>query len=75
MLTRIRSKCNGPPLSIFKPEPVRKLWLKYSHKYEQKISDRALVIERIRSHDREIYRSKIFLKIVNSSAGNWTKNL
>ena len=56
VLTRIRSKCNGPPLSIFKPEPVRKLWLKYGHKYAQKISDKALVIDRIRSHDREIYK-------------------
>ena len=61
VLTRIRSKCNGPPLSMFNPKPVRKLWLQHGHKYAQKVSDRALVIERIRTHDRKVYRSKIFM--------------
>ena len=29
---RVRVQENGPPLSMFKPKPVRDLWLKYGHK-------------------------------------------
>ena len=61
ILTRIRVKCNGPPLSMFNPKQVQQLWLKYGHQYAKKISDRAVVIERIRFNDRKSYKSKIFL--------------
>ena len=61
VLSRIRVKCNGPPLSMFNPKPVRQLWLKCGHQYAKKISDRAVVIERIRSNDQKSYKSKIFL--------------
>ena len=61
VLTRIRVKCNGPSLSMFNPKQVRKLWLKYAHQYAKKISDRAVVIERIRFNHRKSYKSKISL--------------
>ena len=57
---RLRTKLNGPPLSIFNPVPIRKLWLEFGHQYAQTVTNKKLVIERIRKRDKKTYTSKIF---------------
>ena len=59
MRSRLRIKENGPSISIFNPGTVRRQWISEGHKYAQKVSERDLVIERIRKPDEE-YNSKIF---------------
>ena len=54
---RLRTKINGPPLSMFNPAPVRKLWLERGHQYADTVTKRKLVIERIRVNDRKKYTS------------------
>ena len=62
-LARVRSQENGPPLSMFKPLPVRKLWLMNGHKYAEKVKsmEKSIVLERRRADDAKNYKSKIFL--------------
>ena len=57
---RLRVKINGPPLSMFNPAPVRKLWLENGHQYAETVTKKKLVIDRIRVDDRKKYTSKIF---------------
>ena len=59
---RVRVQENGP-LSMFNPNPVRELWLRYGHKYgpKAKETEKSLVVERRRRDDHENYKSKIFL--------------
>ena len=57
---RLRTKLNGPPLSIFNPVPIRKFWLEFGHQYAQTVTNKKLVIERIRKRDKKTYTSKIF---------------
>ena len=56
----LRIKLNGPPLSIFNPVPILKLWLESGHQYAKTITNKKLVIERIRNRDKKIYTSKSF---------------
>ena len=62
-LARVRSQENRPPLSMFKPLPVRKLWLMNGHKYAEKVKsmEKSIVLERRRADDAKNYKSKIFL--------------
>jgi len=57
---RLRIKINGPPLSMFNPIPVRKLWLEKGHQYATTVTEKKLVIDRIRREDKKKYTSKIF---------------
>ena len=57
---RLRIKINGPPTSMFKPAAVRDAWLKNGHQYATTITEKKLVINRIRKEDMENYTSKIF---------------
>ena len=54
---------NGPPLSMFKPQPVRKLWLREGHKNAEMVMhlEKSVVLERRRRDDAKNYISKIFL--------------
>ena len=60
---RVRIQENGPPLSMFKPLPVRKLWLREGHKNAEKVKsmEKSVVLERRRKDDAKNYKSKIFL--------------
>mgnify|MGYP004357971689 CR=1 FL=1 len=58
--SRLRIKLNGPPLSIFNPVPIRKLWLESGHQYAKTITNKKLVIERIRNRDKKTHTSKSF---------------
>ena len=57
---RLRIKVNGPPTSMFQPQPVRKMWLHNGHQYAETATKKKLVINRIRKQDKENYTSKIF---------------
>ena len=59
---RLRTKLNGPPLSLFNPVPIRKLWLEFGHQYAQTITNKNLVIERIRKRDKKAYTSKFLIQ-------------
>ena len=58
--SRLRIKLNGPPLSIFNPVPIRKLWLENGHQFAKTITNKKLVIGQIRNRDKKTYTSKIF---------------
>ena len=58
--SRLRIKVNGPPTSMFQPQPVRKMWLHKGHQYAETATKKKLVIDRIRKQDKENYTSKIF---------------
>jgi len=57
---RLRTKSNGPPLTMFNPKPIRKLWIAKGHQYAETISKRSLVLDRIRTEAKKKYNSKIF---------------
>ena len=57
---RLRIKINGPPSSMFKPAAVREVWLKNGHQYAATITEKKVIIDRIRKEDKEKYTSKIF---------------
>jgi len=57
---RLRIKVNGPPQSKFKPASIPKLWLTQGHQYAETITQKKLVIDRIRSKADTKYISKIF---------------
>ena len=57
---RLRVKANGPPLSKFKPKEVRDLWISKGHQYAQTVTEKKLVIDRIRQGDKETWNSKFF---------------
>ena len=57
---RLRIKINGPPISMFKPKPVRELWLRRGHQYAATATEKKVVIQRVRKEDKEKYTSKIF---------------
>lgn len=57
---RLRIKVNGPPLSKFKPEPIRKLWLLKGHQYSETATKKKVVLDRIRSDADRNYTCKIF---------------
>ena len=56
---RLRIKVNGPPTSMFQPQPVRKMWLHKGHQYAE-TATKKLVINCIRKQDKQNYTSKIF---------------
>ena len=56
---RLRIKINGPPLSKFKPKPIRTLWLMKGHQYSETATNKKVVIDRIRSDAHQNYTSKI----------------
>ena len=45
--SRLRIKVNGPPTSMFQPQPVRKMWLHKGHQYAETATKKKLVIDRI----------------------------
>ena len=57
---RLRIKVNGPPTSMFQPQPVRKMWLHKGHHMHLLILTNTLHLIRIREQDKEYYTSKIF---------------
>ena len=57
---RLRIQINGPPLSKFKPEPIRKLWLLKGHQYSETATKKKVVLDRIRSDADRNYTCKIF---------------
>ena len=57
---RLRIKINSPPLSKFNPIPVRKYWIMKGHQLAETISERKLVIERIKKEEEAKYDCKIF---------------
>jgi len=59
IIARLRTKVNGPPLTLFNPKPVRQFWIKNKGQLARTISENKLVIERIRKEERT-YTSKIF---------------
>ena len=56
----LRTKLNGPPLSLFNPMQVRKRWLENGHQYAAIVTEQKLVIQRIRVSDKKKYTNKIF---------------
>jgi len=46
-------------LSMFNPEPIRKLWILKGHQYAETASKKKVVISRIRTEAKK-YTSKIF---------------
>jgi len=57
---RLRVKVNGPPLSLFNPKPIRQYWIGNKRQLAQTVTERKLVIERIRKDEQSAYTSKIF---------------
>ena len=57
---RLRIKINSPPLSKFNLIPVRKYWIMKGHQLAETISERKLVIERIKKEEEAKYDCKIF---------------
>ena len=57
---RLRIKSNGPPTSMFKPRAIRDMWLKNGHQYAETVTEKKVVINRIRKDDKTNYTSKIF---------------
>eukprot|EP00493_Phyllostaurus_siculus_P023343 UN23679 len=57
---RLRIRSNGPPTSMFKPRAVRDMWLKNRHEYAATVTEKKVVINRIRNDDKTNYTSKIF---------------
>ena len=50
---RLRIKSNGPPA-------IRDMWLKNGHQYAETVTEKKVVINRIRKDDKTNYTSKIF---------------
>ena len=57
---RLCVSINGPPLSIFNPAPIRKVWIEKGHEYAETASGKRLILDRIQREDRKKYTSKIF---------------
>ena len=57
---RLRVSLNGPPLSMFNPVPIRKVWIEKGHEFAETKSGKRLVLNRIHEEDRQKYTSKIF---------------
>jgi len=57
---RLRTKPNGPPLSLFNPMQVRKRWLENGHQYAATVTEQKLFIQRIRVSDKKNYTRKKF---------------
>ena len=57
---RLRIKENGPPLSKFKPDAIRKNWILKGHQYAETVTQKKVVLERLRKDAEKSYTSKIF---------------
>ena len=56
---RLWIKSNGPPSSMFKLCAVCEMWLKNGHQYVETVTEKKVVINRIRKDDKTNYTSKI----------------
>ena len=59
MRARPRICINSPPLSLFNPEPVRVYCLENGHQLARTISEKRLVLQRIRKEESP-YNCKIY---------------